>query len=229
MMVSKQLGIILQFVLITSVINNSVSVNIPNLPQLWELCRDYFVPHFQKGGLVLPNHEQFAVAILQPGNAWLGFRYSPSANNNGLYPVIEPNFGHPRSPPDRIAARYNNYLAARPHNGVHSEIQILDRLDELYNAYVRNHNGQAPRALLIYSWIVPCIGCTDRIVNTFTRAPFNAIPVKVVAHTTDGTNCADCDVNYTRRELDRAGIGFTKVYVNENDLLANLINELFVG
>lgn len=225
MAASKKLCILLQIMLISSAINEAVSVDIPNLPQLRKLVHDYLIPDFQE--LVL--NEQFAVAIFQPGNAWDLFEYKPSANNDGWKPVIDRNYQ--LSPPNR--ATYNNYLAARPHNGVHSEIQILDRLDELYNEYVRQSNGnRPPQALLLYSWIVPCKSkCTPRIVQTFTRAPFRDIPVKVVAHTTNGGNAcgSDCDVNYTRNELRKAGIGYVQVHYNPLKLedLIDILNEFF--
>ena len=130
------------------VVNNEVSATIPNIRDLRQLVRDYLIPDFQQGGLVLPGRQQFAVAIFQPNDNWSLFRYSPSDRGDGEKPVINPN--HPRSPPDPTT--YNNYLAARPDRGVDSEIQILDRLDELYNAYLRNNTNRAPRALLLYSW-----------------------------------------------------------------------------
>lgn len=224
MAVTKHLCIVLQIVLISSVLDNQVSATIPDLDQLRELVRYYLIPDFQQGGLVLPGQEQFAVALLQPNTKWLLFRYNPSQNNDGEKPVINPN--NPLSPPDEPT--YNNYLAARPDRGVHSEIQILDRLDDLYNAYRASHNGQAPRALLLYSWIVPCVYCTDEIVDVFTRPPFNIIQTKVVAYTTNGSgSCSDCDVNYTENELIRAGIDFTKVYSTEQLIeLANIMAKL---
>jgi hypothetical protein len=227
MAVIKHLCVVLQLVLIGSVLDNQVSATIPDLDQLRELVRYYLIPDFQQGGLVLPDHEQFAVAILQPNTKWLLFRYNPSPNNDGQKPVINPNY--PRSPPDQRT--YNNYLAARPDRGEDSEIQILDRIDDLYNAYRASHNNQAPKALLLYSWIVPCITCTDRIVDEFTRAPFSAIPTKVVAYTTNGGgSCSDCDVNYTENELIRAGIDFTKVYSSEQLMeLANTMAKLMQG
>ena len=205
---------------ISFVVNNEVSATIPNIHGLRELVREYLIPDFQNGGLVLPDHQQFAVAIFQPNTNWLLFRYSPSKDGDGEKPVINPKC--PRSPPD--PATYNNYLAARPDSGVHSEIQILDRLGELYNAYLRNHKNQAPKALLLYSWIVPCIKCTDRIVDTFEKKPFADIPTKVVAYTTNGGgSCSDCDVNYTQTELLNAGIDFTKVYSSEEEELIEIL------
>ena len=221
---SKQLFALLQIVVVSSVVNNEVFAAMPNLAQLWQLVSGYLIPNFQDGGLVLPGRQQFAVAVLLPNTWWLDFRYDPSENGDGETPVIDPNY--PRSPPD--PATYSNYLAARPDRGEHSETQILDRLGDLYNAYRANNNNQRPQALLLYSWIVPCIDCTDDIVDVFTSTPFYAIPTKVVAHTTHGGgSCSDCDVNYTENELIRAGIDFTKVYLSEELIeIANVMAKL---
>ena len=131
------------------------------------------------------------------------------------------------SPPD--SSTYNNYLAARPNNGVHSEIQILDRLDSLYNAYKAKHNGQSPKALLLYSWIVPCKKCTDELIVKLTSEPFKSIPTKVVAYTTLGNSAlCECDVNYTRNKLMNTGIDLTYVRTSEEDLIQNLLAQLIL-
>ena len=113
--------------------------------------------------------------------------------------------------------------------GVHSEIQVLDRLDQLYDEYVRKNKGKPPKALLLYSWIIPCKSiCTPRIVQTFKRKPFSDIPVQVVVHTTNGGNtCSDCDVDYTYNQLHRADIAFEQVHFNplEEDLI-DILDEL---
>ena len=225
MNMNQQLCVLLQIMLISSVSNNQVSAYVPNIQELRYLVKGYLIPQFQQGGLVRQGHQQFAVAILQPGNAWLRFMYSPSPNRDGQAPVINRNY--PLSPP--VARTYNNYLAARPYYGMHSETLILQSLNELYNAYVRNHNGQPPRALLLYSWIVPCKACTNAIVAALTKAPFINIPVKVVAYTTRGScSYSACDVGYTERTLHANGIEVTQVYSNEEELMENLLAKLIV-
>ena len=143
MATSKHLLALLHIVVIVSVVNkNEVSAFIPNLNELRSLVRDYLIPQFRQGGLVLPDRQQFAVAILQPNMQFLLFRYNPSQNNDGKSPVINPTI--PLSPPNQNT--YNNYLAARPSGGQHSEMQILGRLEQLYNAYTASHSGRAPQA-----------------------------------------------------------------------------------
>ena len=216
MAVNKQVYFLLHVVLISSVVNNAVSVDVPNLPDLRNLCRR-FIRDFREG-LVDPHSLQFAVAIFQPGNAWRLFQYKPSSP--GDKPVINPDVHI--SPPTPVNA--NNYVAARPHKPHDAEIWILTYLRQLYDAYVRNNNNRPPQALLLYSFIVPCKKCTDRIIEKFKSDPFNKIPLKVVAHTTYGTNCQTCDYEYTRQALERAGIEF--VQVRENPLIDDLLNQL---
>ena len=218
---------LLQVVVVVAVINEA-SAAIPNLSQLRELVRDYLVPDFQKGGLVLSGKQQFAVAILQPGTAWMRFLYDPSVKNDGEKPIINAN--NPLSPPG--ANNLVDYLAARPNRGVHSEIQILQHTDALYNGYMAKKR-RAPQAFLLYSWIVPCKSCTDKLYDELTKDPkFKSIPTKVIAYTTRGSHatCSDCDVNYTINKFKGSGIELTQVFVSEEqeeieNLLAQLIAE----
>ena len=223
MIVNKRL--LVHILLVTSVIINEAFADIPNKNQLRELVKDYLIPDFQDGGLVLQDKTQFAVVILQPGNAWMKFLYDPSRDGYGQEPVI--NKCSSLSPPSNY--KYSNYLAARPNNGVHSEIQILDRIDSLYKDYKAKHNNRPPKALLLYSWIVPCKTCTDKLVAKLTSKPFKSIPVKVVAYTTLGscTRC-ECDVNYTRNKLKNTGIDLIYVRASEEELIKNLIAQLIL-
>ena len=216
-------SLLLCTLLVTCVVLNGASAVIPNKNQLFELVKDYLIPDFQSGGLVLSGKTQFAVAILQPGNHWMKFLYDPSKNDDGQKPVIGTSSC---SPPD--SSSYGNYIAARPNNGVHSEIQILNRLDTVYNAYKAKYK-QAPKALLLYSWIVPCKKCTDQLVAKLTTEPFKSIPVKVVAYTTLGTTTVcECDVNYTRNKLKDTGIDLIYVRSSEEELMENLIARLIL-
>ena len=219
MAVNKQVYFLLHVVLISSVVNNAVSVNVPNLPDLRNLCRR-FIGDFQE--LVDPHSQQFAVAIFQPGIAWKLFEYKPSslAHPPGQKPVIHADV-HLSPPRESI---YNNYLAARPHIPDDAEIWILRNLRKLYDEYLYKNNNRPPHALLLYSFIVPCVGCTNEIIRVFGMPPFNSIPLQVVAHTTYGSNCQTCDYEYTRAALERAGIEF--VQVRENPLIDDLLNQL---
>ena len=208
-MINKQLFALLQLLVISSVITA-----VPHKTELDELVKNHLLPDFVGGGLVEPYRQQFAAVLLLRNTHWMQFLYNPSVRGDGEKPVINPSIT--QSPPDD--RRYNNYIAAAPYRGVHAEEQFLREMRNLFNAYRRAHRGRYPGALLLYSVIVPCRSCTDNIVHTLTRSPFNLIRTKVVAYTTNGSNCHNCDVNHTRRTLDRNGILLTKV---------NLTNEEF--
>ena len=220
---SKQLRVLLPILLVTVVVVNQASA-VENRGQLQTLVEKYFVPDFQYGGLVLQGHTQFTIAAFLPDMQWLHFRYWPSKNSDGQKLYINP--GSSLSPPDIKSLWYNNYLAARPSYGVHSETQILDRLDNLYNQYKGKH-GSPPQALLLYSWIVPCKHCTDNLVAKLTSEPYNSIPTKVVAYTTLGTTTkCKCDQKYTIRKFENTGVDVVRIRVWEEEMMENLIAQL---
>ena len=218
---SKQLCVVLPILLVTVVIVNQASAG-----QLQTLVEDYFVPDFQHGGLVLQGHTQFAIVAFLPDTQWMKFLYAPSKNSDGQKPIIDPDSSF--SPPDKYEAWYYNYLAARPNNGVHSEIQILERLDNLYNQYKDKH-GSPPKAMLLYSWIVPCIDCTDNLVAKLTSEPYKSIPTKIVAYTTLGTTTkCKCNVNYTIKQFENTGVNVVRIRVREEEMIENLIARLML-
>ena len=99
------------------------------------------------------------------------------------------NKDHPSMPSDR--ASYGNYIVARPvENSYHSEKEIFGKYSStnspfkhLWNAYVRRNNGTLPKCILLYSWNLPCCGCTDLIISCLEEHPYNTTSI-IVAHTT---------------------------------------------
>ena len=101
------------------------------------------------------------------------------------------NKDHPSMPSDR--ASYGNYIVARPRsNNYHSEEEIFKNyysfnndspFKHLWNAYVRRNNGTLPKCILLYSWNLPCCGCTDLIIRSLEEHPYNTTSI-IVAHTT---------------------------------------------
>ena len=217
----KQLCVLLPILLVTVVIVNE-ALAVDNYYQLKQLVKNHFVPDFQQGGLVEHGRTQFAVVALLPDTKWMNFRYTPSQNKKGQKPLIDPDSS--LSPPDANKAGYNNYLAARPNtDGKHSEEQILKRLNNLYNEYKGKHDRQPPQALLLYSWIVPCMHCTNDLVTKLTSEPFKSIPTKVVAFTTLGTTTAcKCNVTYTRNKFKNTGVEVAWIDMREEEI-ENLI------
>lgn len=221
----KLLYVLLKLFLVTAVIVNEASGDVQNKKQLRNLVKNRLVPDFQTGGLVLRDKSQFAVVILLPDTQWKDFSYKPCKDGDGKKPVIGSSSS--LSPPDGM---YGNYLAARPNwKGKHSEIQILDHLDKLYNQYKAINDGQPPKALLLYSWIVPCVKCTDAIVAKLTSELFSSIPTKVIAYTTLGTKAkCKCDVEYTKKKLDNTGIDLLRVYTSEEELIQKFFAQLLL-
>ena len=223
---SKKLCVLLPILLVAVVIANQASA-VENRRQLQTLVEKYFVPDFRGGGLVQKGRTQFAIVAFLPNTQWMEFLYTPSENRDGQKPYIDPDSS--LSPPDENKAWYNNYLAARPNNGVHSETQILNRLDNLYNQYKGKHKGSPPQAMLLYSWIVPCISCTDNLVAKLTSEPYKSIRTKVVAYTTLGTKTkCKCDVNYTIKQFQKTGVELVRIRMRKEemeDLIAQLMLE----
>ena len=210
--------------LVIAVIVNEASADVQNKNQLRNLVEYRLVPDFKTGGLVLRGKSQFAVAILLPDTQWKDFTYKPCKDGDGKKPLIDSSSS--LSPP---GGKYGNYLAARPNYGEHSETQILDKLHNLYNQYKVIHDGKPPKALLLYSWIVPCVKCTDAIVAKLAREPFNSIPTKVIAYTTLGTKAkCKCDVEYTKKKLENTSIDLLRVYTSEEELIQKFFAQLLL-
>jgi hypothetical protein len=87
---------------------------------------------------------------------------------------------------------YCNYIVARPtiRKGIHSEREIFDigstdcsnnsRFEDLWDAYCCQHNQVHPKYILLYSWNLPCENCTDLIIKSLQRSPYNSAVVIVV-------------------------------------------------
>lgn len=75
---------------------------------------------------------------------------------------------------DDMREQYDNFLAAFPFKRhTHSEDILLEEFNpRLYNAYINKH-GHAPRFILLYSYLVPCTRCTERILNIKQSSPYS--------------------------------------------------------
>lgn len=91
------------------------------------------------------------------------------------------------------SAEYCNYIVARPtiSERVHSEKEIFgkhedsknSRFDELWNAYCLHHPLQ-PKYILIYSWNLPCEDCSNWIIRSLKKSPYECATV-FIAHTSE--------------------------------------------
>ena len=71
-----------------------------------------------------------------------------------------------------------NYIVARADDTVHPESILLERFDELLEAYLHHHKKNA-NCVLLYSWKLPCTSCVDKIIKTLGDRN-NTIHVKIV-------------------------------------------------
>lgn len=109
------------------------------------------------------------------------------------------------SPSDHVD--YGNFLVARPDRTTqpttHSEQQLLDdaNLQALLDAFRAIHGPSAnPAAVILYTRIIPCVTCTDLIINALNQPPYiNAD--RAVLFTTQGRNIRNLNPEYTNRIL----------------------------
>ena len=185
---SKQLCVLLPILLVTVVIINQASAD-----KLEDLIKR-FVEDFQQGGLVERRRymrTQFAIVAFLPDEHWENFQYQPSLGK-GEKPVINPSLN--LSPPG--VEHSINYLAARPalmpdKSNIHAEKLIVAVLDDAYEQYKKMH-GSPPNTMLLYSWIVPCLDCTELLVKKLNEEKYQSITNKYFVYTTDGKYVSDC-------------------------------------
>ncbi len=110
---------------------------------------------------------QFAYLLLlnvnEPENG--SFLYKPSKNGS---PYVNSN--EPFLPPKD---KFHNYIIARPmqkgDRRKHAEEIILDEFNDLWDSYLQINSNQRPKSIVLYSWIMPCSECTEKIINTLSR------------------------------------------------------------
>ena len=110
--------------------------------------------------------------------------------------------------------RYRNYVAARPRlncqgTAVHSEITLLQELPHLWEAFVRSY-GYTPSYVILYSWMMPCPYCTERICQTLQNTAYENTSV-IVAYTIDWKKISVAENKKSRDTLQAAGIKVEQV------------------
>ena len=194
------------------------------------------------------NFEQFAVMLLMDTDSdWNSFKYLPENPVRKTHDDVQP-------PERTILSNLRkkqkkkdiNYVATVPaEKSVKREYIKEDSLSEdqkkkkmidvylhaeqrifiqYYRAVVKSH-PKIPKAIVIYSWIVPCIeqpcssrcseGCTDQLINKLRQ--FVEYTQVIVAYTSQGTNVRSCtcDEEATKRKFAAAGIDYVKVPYND--------------
>ena len=155
------------------------------------------VPVFQKQR----EKAQFATIILcskeDCNDDLKAIKYSPS-NWQGEPKLDSKQPGMPAKYSD-----FDNYIAARPHEGFHAEHFLISQLDYLYTSFTIKHN-EAPSYIILYTWITPCSSCAQMILDKLSQPPYRDIP-RLVAYTTNSHEEGD-DIKGARRRLMEAGI-----------------------
>ena len=101
-----------------------------------------------------------------------------------------------------------SYSAETPEYGkkIHAEILLLDKLDRQYEDFYKEHG--TPKALILYTWIVPCTDCTKAIISKLKSPRFANIPDKVVAYTTRGTRVRKCNEAVSKKAFSATDMSF---------------------
>ena len=102
-----------------------------------------------------------------------------------------------------------NYLVARPDEGRHCEKIIFHQIHLLQNAYRRVHPG-GPRCIILYSWLLPCSGCTREILDYYSNISAPR-PKMVVAYTVWWCEVADAENQRNIEQMQQAGIIVKKI------------------
>ena len=101
-----------------------------------------------------------------------------------------------------------NYIVARPDQRCspprHAEETLLDRFDALKDRYP----GSPISTVLLYSWLMPCSGCTELLIQKFKNCPYKVI----VVYNNDWTKAIPDEKNEENRNMLRgAGIDVYQV------------------
>ena len=102
-----------------------------------------------------------------------------------------------------------NYLVARPDGGRHCERIIFRQIRLLQNAYRRVHPG-GPRCILLYSWLLPCSGCTSEILRYYSNISAPR-PEMVVAYTVRWCEVTEAENQRNIKQMQQAGIIVKKI------------------
>ena len=80
---------------------------------------------------------------------------------------------------------YGNYIVARFEScQYHSEEVVFgpkydNPFSQLWSAYLRENNGNRPKAIVMYSWNLPCGRCTELIVRILSEQQYSGVRVLI--------------------------------------------------
>ena len=214
-----------------------VSGNIKSVKKFKAFIRNKVIGTFRPWAQEHEGEQFAALMLLDTDKNWDKFEFSPAPLKKDAKTTVQP-------PVDKL----ENYAAALPEftmvpkkhlkggggnknkvkKFLHSEQRLFEKyLEPMILSYVTK-NQNAPKAMVLYSWIVPCIqqscpskgtkGCTSHIVKQLETY---AKQIKViVAYTTLGggmTGNTKCDADKTEEQLKAVGIDVIKVDYNSKE------------
>ena len=188
-----------------SILIFSSSVRLPN--QFQNFIAQRVIPGFE--GQRQQGY-QFAVLLLVPESDLNNINFvSLQPLDNNQQPLV--NSAHCYCP---NRGRYRNYVSARPRltcqgSVVHSEITLLQELPHLWEAFVASY-GHAPCYIILYSWMMPCPYCTERICQTLQNTMYENTSV-IIAYTIDWKKVPFAENKRSRDILHAAGIKVEQV------------------
>ncbi len=193
------------------------------------------------------NKEQFAVLMLMDEDKnWDKFKFSPEpskTSKSNVQPGINNMHNYAAAIPGLTMITEHRIKGGgsskkKVEKYLHSEQRIFEKyLEPLLLDYTIEKKG-APKAMVLYSWIVPCMkqscpskgtsGCTAHTIQELAKY---AKQLKViVAYTTLGggmTGKTKCNAEETENQLKEAGIEVIKISYNDKEeekaMIENLI------
>lgn len=210
-----------------------VSGEIKNSEELKKLLAEKVAPKFLKWAHY-KNKRQFAVLMLMDtAENWQNFKLNPEPSTN-FKSLNQP------APDNR-----HNYIAAIPGmmDGVfkHAEQRIYDYyLKTMWEKYEDEH-GEVPKAMILYSWIVPCIerkclhtgedveSCTKRSKRALkTYAKETKVIIAYSNEKKSKSKLYECNYEKTTEELDKVGIDviYVPAYKEEQEAMMESLIKL---
>ena len=141
---------------------------------------------------------QFSVLLLVPRHA-VGrqlLELKPHMPGRPYEPLLDNNYFISPHIADAVT-----YLAARPCGREHSEEKLISYYPKLRDNF-RKFYHRLPALVILYTWLIPCKQCTDKICQTFNT---NTRTIFVVVYST-GENFPGADLVYMTSELQSHGI-----------------------
>ena len=109
-----------------------------------------------------------------------------------------------------------NYMVARPQNNRHAEVRLMDDLETLLCMYSSLGMPQC-RSLVLYSWLLPCLRCTEYIVKMLQDFIINRMFEVTVIYCSKQRDLKDEEIVRILNCFEIAGIEV--LYVSYDQLL----------